>query len=118
MMQGGNFVVRRSALDRIGGFNPDFSFYGEDTELACRLNKVGGVRFTFALRSSSSGRRLIAEGIFRVFWVYTLNYVWATYFRRPFTRNWRDFRNTGGGQLVAQPQRAEEARPADSTFAG
>ena len=54
MMQGGNFVVRRSALDTIGGFNPDFSFYGEDTELACRLNKVGGVRFTFALRSSSA----------------------------------------------------------------
>jgi glycosyltransferase involved in cell wall biosynthesis len=118
MMQGGNFVVRRSALDKIGGFNPDFSFYGEDTELACRLNKVGGVRFTFALRSSSSGRRLNAEGIFRVFWVYTLNYVWATYFRRPFTRDWRDFRDTGGGQLAAQPQRAEEARPADSTFAG
>ena len=36
MLQGGNFVVRRAALEQIGGFNPLFTFYGEDTDLARR----------------------------------------------------------------------------------
>jgi len=28
---GGNFAVRRSALDRIGGFETSIEFHGEDT---------------------------------------------------------------------------------------
>ena len=50
MLQGGNFVVRRAALEEIGGYNPLFSFYGEDTDLARRLNAVGEVKFTFGCR--------------------------------------------------------------------
>ena len=63
MLQGGNFVVRRTALEEIGGYNPKFSFYGEDTDLARRLNSVGAVKFTFRLPALSSGRRLIEEGM-------------------------------------------------------
>ena len=32
MVQGGNFVVTRDALERIGGFNLALTFYGEDTD--------------------------------------------------------------------------------------
>ena len=44
MVQGGNFVVTRSGLQRIGGFNLSIPFYGEDTDIARRLNELGEVR--------------------------------------------------------------------------
>nr|WP_294549907.1 glycosyltransferase family 2 protein [uncultured Rhodopila sp.] len=93
MLQGGNFVVRRSALEEIGGFNPKFSFYGEDTDLARRLNTVGAVKFTFGLPALSSGRRLLEEGVFRIGMRYSVNFVWATFRHRPFTDEWIDVRN-------------------------
>ena len=92
MLQGGNFVVRRSAIARIGGFNTDFAFYGEDTDLARRLSKVGRVTFTFALPALSSGRRLLSEGVVRMGIRYAMNFFWATFLKRPFTRTWVDVR--------------------------
>ena len=93
LLQGGNFVVRRTALEKIGGYNPKFSFYGEDTDLARRLNRVGGVKFTFRLPALSSGRRLQEEGVLRIGLRYSMNFVWATYRKRPFTDEWRDIRH-------------------------
>lgn len=93
LLQGGNFVVRRTALEEIGGYNPTFSFYGEDTDLARRLNAVGGVKFTFGLPALSSGRRLREEGVLRIGLRYSMNFVWATYRRKPFTDGWRDIRH-------------------------
>ncbi len=92
MIQGGNFIVRKDALEKIGGYNPDFSFYGEDTDLARRLNDVGMVEFTFRLPAFSSGRRFAGEGVFMVGWRYSVNFLWATFLKRPFTENWDDFR--------------------------
>ncbi len=92
MMQGGNFVVRRDALEAIGGFNGAFSFYGEDTELARRLSAVGEVKFTFDMPALSSGRRLIGEGIVRTGLRYSMNFIWASFFGRPFTEEWVDVR--------------------------
>jgi glycosyltransferase involved in cell wall biosynthesis len=93
MLQGGNFVVRREALEAIGGYNPLFSFYGEDTDLARRLNAVGRVKFTFRLPALSSGRRLLEEGLLRIGVRYAMNFVWATFLHRPFTDDWIDVRN-------------------------
>ncbi len=93
LLQGGNFVVRREALERIGGYNPLFSFYGEDTDLARRLNAVGRVKFTFRLPAQSSGRRLLEEGLLRIGTRYAMNFVWATFLHRPFTDHWIDVRN-------------------------
>ena len=92
MVQGGNFIVRREALEKIGGFNLAISFYGEDTDLARRLNDVGEVRFTFALKMLSSGRRLNKEGVFRMAFRYSLNYLWTTFRERPFTKEHIDIR--------------------------
>ncbi len=92
MLQGGNFVVRREALEKIGGYNPLFSFYGEDTDLARRLHAVGAVKFTFRLPALSSGRRLLEEGLLRIGLRYSMNFVWATFMRRPFTEEWIDVR--------------------------
>ncbi len=93
MLQGGNFVVRRAAMDQIGGYNPNFSFYGEDTDLACRLQAVGAVKFTFRLPALSSGRRLLEEGLVRIGVRYSMNFVWATFMHRPFTDDWIDVRH-------------------------
>jgi GT2 family glycosyltransferase len=92
MMQGGNFVVAREALERIGGFDPAFTFYGEDTDTARRLHAVGGVKFTFGLPAFSSGRRLTGEGVFATGIRYGMNYLWANLRHRPFTRESRDHR--------------------------
>src|SRR5579875_1826902 len=63
MVQGGNFILTRAALDAIGGFDTSISFYGEDTDIARRVSAVGKVRFTFRLKMLSSARRLKREGI-------------------------------------------------------
>jgi len=93
MMQGGNFVVRRSGLDRIGGYNANFAFYGEDTDLARRLSAIGDVKFTFDLPAQSSGRRLVSEGPLKIGLRYAMNFVWATFFHKPFTDTWIDIRH-------------------------
>ena len=92
MMQGGNFVVRRDALEQAGGFDSEFRFYGEDTDLARRLSKVGAVKFSFRLWALSSGRRFAGEGMVRVGLTYTANFFWATFRKRPFTDTWEDYR--------------------------
>jgi glycosyltransferase involved in cell wall biosynthesis len=96
MMQGGNFVVRRDALERAGGFESEFRFYGEDTDLARRLSKVGAVKFSFRLWALSSGRRFAGEGMMRVGLTYTANFFWATFRKRPFTEAWEDYREDQG----------------------
>ena len=92
VLQGGNFVVRRSALEKIGGFNPEFTFYGEDADLVKRLHKVGQVNFTLSLPILASGRRVMAEGKFTMAWRYFMNYAWTTFFGRPFNSTSRDIR--------------------------
>ena len=92
MVQGGNFVLRRDALERAGGFDERFSFYGEDTDIARRMSKVGRVTFTWALMARSSGRRLSGDGLLMTGLRYSMNYLWTTFRRKPFTEVWNDYR--------------------------
>jgi glycosyltransferase involved in cell wall biosynthesis len=112
MMQGGNFIVSKRALDAAGGFNTNFRFYGEDTELARRLSKIGDVRFSFALRALSSGRRFAAEGLSMVALRYSLNYLWATFCEHPFSPTWLDFRHSRGASESVAPAPAGSASTA------
>ncbi len=84
MLQGGNFVIKRTALEAIGGFNSDFDFWGEDADLARRLVKAGEVKFTFDLPIYASGRRLEREGIAKTGARYALNYFSTIFFKKPF----------------------------------
>lgn len=93
MLQGGNYVVRRSAFEAIGGYSDDFDFYGDDTDIARRIQKVGRVKFTFRLPMYTSGRRLRTEGAIAAGATYAINYVWATVFKKPFTKSHRDIRS-------------------------
>jgi len=92
MVQGGNFVVDRAALERIGGFNLAISFYGEDTDIARRMSAVGDVLFTHELKMFSSARRLKKEGLCVMAARYTVNYLWTTFFKRPFSSDHIDIR--------------------------
>jgi glycosyltransferase involved in cell wall biosynthesis len=97
MVQGGNFVITRKALEEIGGFNLAITFYGEDTDIARRLNDVGEVRFTFSLKMFSSARRLKNEGMITMAARYSINYLWTTFFKRPFTNTHIDVREQPEG---------------------
>jgi glycosyltransferase involved in cell wall biosynthesis len=96
MMQGGNFIISKNALQSTNPSNPQFRFYGEDTEIARRLGKVGEVKFSHALRAYSSGRRLVAEGTLKEAGLYLVNYMSTVILNRPFSKEWRDFRHEGG----------------------
>lgn len=110
VVQGGNFVVRRTALEKIGGFDTSISFYGEDTDIARRMSKVGEVKFTFALPIYSSGRRLAKEGALTTGLRYGLNYFWITFFKKPLSTTYTDLRpQEHGATLSYQPaSRAKE----------
>jgi cellulose synthase/poly-beta-1,6-N-acetylglucosamine synthase-like glycosyltransferase len=92
MVQGGNFVCRRAALEAIGGFDTTIQFYGEDTDIARRLHRVGRVKFSLRLPIYASGRRFATEGLFVTGLRYALNYLWVVVRGRPFTRDSRDIR--------------------------
>lgn len=91
-VQGGNFVLRREAWQRAGGFDTSIDFYGEDTDVGKRCVKQGLVKFSFRLPIHSSGRRALKEGLLAMAWRYTLNYVWVSFTGRPFTRASTDIR--------------------------
>jgi glycosyltransferase involved in cell wall biosynthesis len=95
VVQGGNFVLKRDAWIRAGGFNREIKFYGEDTDVAVRLAKQGKVKFTHRLKMKTSGRRLAEEGIIRTGLTYTLNFFWVTFAGKPATHEHTDIRPGG-----------------------
>jgi glycosyltransferase involved in cell wall biosynthesis len=92
MLQGGNFIVRRSAMNKIGGFDTSIKFYGEDTDVACRIAKMGKVKFTFMLPMYTSSRRFDGDGIIKTAINYGINFIWPIIFGRPFSYSYNDFR--------------------------
>ena len=92
MLQGGNFVVTRQALEKIGGYDTSIEFYGEDTDVARRMNQIGKVIFTFDLPIYTSGRRLAKQGRLSTGFTYAINYLWILIFKKPFTKEYKDFR--------------------------
>ncbi len=92
MIQGGNFVIKRSAWIKAGGYDTSISFYGEDTDIAVRLSKIGAVKWTFKLPMFTSGRRLQHEGVFSTAGKYVLNYISVTLLGRPVTKHYTDVR--------------------------
>ncbi len=92
MLQGGNFVLRRSAWDSVGGFDVTISFYGEDTDVAKRIGKAGRVKWTWGLPMHTTGRRLAEEGLVKMSWVYTLNHLSILWTGRPATKKYSDIR--------------------------
>ncbi|HEY5383419.1 MAG TPA: glycosyltransferase family A protein [Candidatus Paceibacterota bacterium] len=92
-IQGGNFVIRRDAWERVGGFDTSIEFYGEDADVAKRLKKAGKVTWSWKLPIYASGRRLKGEGIFKTSFNYGANLVWVGISGRPVTKKHADIRH-------------------------
>ncbi|HKC54994.1 MAG TPA: glycosyltransferase family A protein [Vicinamibacterales bacterium] len=80
---GGNFAVRREALERIGGFDTSIEFHGEDTNLGRRLCAIGKVGLFHDCYLYTSARRYIAMGKREVFRLYVRNFVSELLHHRP-----------------------------------
>jgi glycosyltransferase involved in cell wall biosynthesis len=91
--QGGNFTVRRTALDKVGGYDVSIEFHGEDTDVAKRLARVGAVRFSLRYPIRSSGRRLAREGVLHAGYVSAMNNFFVLFYGRPLTRTHSDIRS-------------------------
>jgi len=92
MLQGGNFVLRSSALKKVGGFDVRIGFYGEDTDIAKRIQKVGQVKFSFFFSMHTSARRFSEEGFISTALKYVINYFWVIIFHKPFSKEYNDIR--------------------------
>ncbi len=86
VVQGGNLAVRRDALEKIGGLDVNYVFYGDDVNTGKRLRRVGKVIFTPRLVTSASARRFKKHGYFSTVSRYFLNFVWVILFDRPFAK--------------------------------
>jgi GT2 family glycosyltransferase len=80
---GGNFAVRRSALEHIGGFDTSIEFHGEDTNLGRRLSKIGAVELRYDCFLYTSARRYNQMGKAAVFRLYVRNFVSELVYHRP-----------------------------------
>jgi glycosyltransferase involved in cell wall biosynthesis len=89
---GGNFALRKTLLEKIGGFDTGLEFWSEDTQIGRRMSQEGNVRFFHRAYVFTSARRFYNEGFVRVLLRYILNYFWDIFFHRPFTKGYKDVR--------------------------
>jgi glycosyltransferase involved in cell wall biosynthesis len=80
---GGNFAVRREALERIGGFDTSIEFHGEDTNLGRRLFATGKVALCYDCFLYTSARRFVAMGNGAVIRLYVRNFTSELLHHRP-----------------------------------
>lgn len=92
MILGGNFIAKKEALLKTGGFDKKIEFYGEDTDIARRLSKHGKVIFKMDFFIYSSSRRFQKEGFVKTNWIYSMNFLWQVLFHHPLTKEYIDER--------------------------
>lgn len=63
---GGNAFIRAAILEKAGGYNTAFTFYGDDIELGKQLARLGHVAYIPGLVQQSSSRRYKANGFWEV----------------------------------------------------
>lgn len=80
---GGNFAVRRRALERIGGFDTSITFHGEDTNVGRRLHAAGKVSLYQDCYLYTSARRYVAMGKGTVIRLYVRNFTSELLRHRP-----------------------------------
>lgn len=70
VLTGGNSFMRATSLEKIGGFDKAFLFYGDDSDTAKKLSKHGKVIFHRKLVIKTSARRFQKEGVIKITWLY------------------------------------------------
>jgi glycosyltransferase involved in cell wall biosynthesis len=92
MLLGGNFAVRRGALEAINGFDTKIDFYGDDTNLTRRIAKIGKIDYSNKLFVYSSPRRFKGEGWIKLVFKYVINFLGEWILKKPISRTYEDFR--------------------------
>ncbi|MCX6716335.1 MAG: glycosyltransferase family 2 protein [Candidatus Taylorbacteria bacterium] len=80
----GNNFIRKSALDKAGGYTKSSMLNGEDVDTGKKMTKMGKVIFAPELTVLSSARRFNKLGTLNLFWQYMINDLWVLVFDRPF----------------------------------
>ena len=109
IIQGGNYVARRDAVAKVNGLDPSITFYGDDTDLALKLSKVGKVKFSLKMNTLASGRRLAKEGVLLMGLRYAFNNFWMVVARRPWTKTSVAVRFKNGETVFSPSHRSREA---------
>lgn len=81
---GSNFAVRRTAFEKVHGFNESLMTY-EDWDLSSRLKRLGRIAYSDRAAVNTSIRRITAWGMTGYFIYHTLNIFRYHLFRRPHT---------------------------------
>jgi glycosyltransferase involved in cell wall biosynthesis len=89
---GGNFAVKKTALEKVGGFDTTIAFHGEDTDIVRRVHKIGSTKFSNAFYMQTSGRRFAKEGTLKTGWTYVANYTAIMFSKKPLTKTYKDIR--------------------------
>ena len=91
-LQGGNAMIKKSALDKVGGYDLSIAFYGEDTMTAKRIQHLGKIVFNMYMITTTSPRRLEEQGVIKTTWLYLTNYFSVTFKNKSTTNDYKDFR--------------------------
>lgn len=91
-IQGGNYMIKKEAWTKIKGYNTEFAFYGEDTSTAKDFSAVGRIKLVPKMWIWSSPRRIRQQGLLKTIWLYTSNYFWVSWYGKPRSNEYRDFR--------------------------
>lgn len=92
MAMGGNLIMKKEVLKKMGGLDTSLTFYGDDTDMVRRASKFGKVKFKFGFNIESSGRRLLKHGLFRTGYTYGLNFFSQVLAKRSVTKEYTDVR--------------------------
>jgi glycosyltransferase involved in cell wall biosynthesis len=91
-LQGGNSIIKKKALDEVGGYDLSIAFYGEDTMTAKRIQHLGKIVFNSNMITTTSPRRLQEQGVISTTWLYLTNYFSVTFKNKSTTNDYKDFR--------------------------
>ena len=89
---GGNFAIRRSILEQMGGFDTNIKFFGEDTNTGRRAKQFGKVKFSTKLEMLTSARRFVGDGWFKTIYNYAKSWVSEAFLHRPVSMEYKDYR--------------------------
>lgn len=89
---GGNFVIKRSTLEQMNGFDTNIDFYGDDTNTARRASAFGKVKFKMNFVMYTSARRLDGNGILKTTFIYISHFFSETIKHKTKNEHYNDIR--------------------------
>ena len=74
-VMGGNVFIRRTALEKMGGYDVSLEFWGDDTSTAKRLTKIGTIVYDRNLLVEASAKRFQEKGAVRLTLIYLFHFL-------------------------------------------